>query len=247
MDGSPATPSAGTHTSGQRLIFQYRSVFWRSTKRIIPQFGILQPLEIEGNTLRDNQIHIALIKGDNSVVRNNRCQGTAPGILPLGLAVSGTNVTIANNQFEDMPEGIRLLGDDPDFGTILGIAVNAQVTSNRFCNVTTHIKSSPSLPPRRQARCLALVSSNALTIAPAVLVSWPVEDDRLDHRVGHERGRTLGCLRRHTLHAVWTPQHRRADRRRESVLPPALRKSNHENVDAVFRLSEVAPALFWRA
>ena len=87
--------------------------------------------------------HITLVKGDNSVVRNNRFQGTAPGIRPVGLGVSGTNVTIANNQFEDMPEGIRLLGDDPDFGTLLGIAVNAQVTSNRFCNVTTHITVQP--------------------------------------------------------------------------------------------------------
>ena len=114
VDGSPATPSAGSHTSGQRLIFQYRSVFWRTTKRIVPQYGILQPLIIEGNTLRDNQMHIALIKGDGSVVRNNRFQGTAPGIIPVGLAVSGTNVTIANNQFEDMEEGIRLMGNDPN-------------------------------------------------------------------------------------------------------------------------------------
>jgi nitrous oxidase accessory protein NosD len=142
-----------------------------------PVFGILQPLIIEGNTLRDNQWHIALVKGDNSVVRNNRCQGTAPGILPLGLALSGTNVTIANNQFEDMPEGIRLLGDDPDFGTILGTAVNAQVTSNRFCNVTTNINVQP-LATATQAGTLSLcpIPPPPLAIAPAVLLSWPGED-----------------------------------------------------------------------
>src|SRR6185369_1438725 len=60
-----------------------------------PEFGILQHLEIEGNTLRNNQFHIAMVKGDNSVVRNNRFQGTAPGIRPVGLGVSGTNVAIA--------------------------------------------------------------------------------------------------------------------------------------------------------
>src|SRR5213075_329521 len=91
-----------------------------------PQFGILQPLIIEGNTLRDNQMHISLTKADGSVVKNNRFQGTAPGIIPLGLAVSGTNVTIANNQFEGMPEGIRLLGEHPlqdplpNLGDLLG-------------------------------------------------------------------------------------------------------------------------------
>src|SRR5687767_11931860 len=94
-------------------------------------------------------MHIALVKANGSVVRNNRFQGTAPEILPLGLAVSGTNVTIANNQFEDMPEGIRLLGEHPledplpNLGDILGFAVNAQVASNRFCNVTTPINRQP--------------------------------------------------------------------------------------------------------
>jgi hypothetical protein len=141
-----------------------------------PEFSTVPPLEIEGNTLRDNQEHIVLIKGDNSVVRNNRFQGTAPGILPRGLAVSGTNVTIANNQFEDMPEGIRLLGDDPDFGTIVGIAVNAQVTSNRFCKVTTPINRQP-LATATVTGTLSLcpIPPPPLAIVPAVLLSWPGE------------------------------------------------------------------------
>lgn len=140
-----------------------------------PEFGILQPLEIEGNTLRDNQIHIALTKGNGSVVRNNRFQGTAPGIVPLGLSVSGTNVTIANNQFEDMPEGIRLLGNDPMFGTVVGIAVNAQVTSNRFCNVTTPVNRQPLATATQQGTLLGSCSSPPLALAPAVLVSWQAE------------------------------------------------------------------------
>jgi hypothetical protein len=136
-----------------------------------PAFGILQPLEIEGNTLRDNQIHIVLVKGDNSVVKNNLCQGTAPGILPLGLAVSGTNMTIANNQFNDMPEGIRLLGDDPDFGTLLGTAVNVQVTSNRFCNVTNNINLQPLASDTETGTLLC--PTPTLAIANAVMLSWP--------------------------------------------------------------------------
>lgn len=142
-----------------------------------PAFGILQPLTIEGNTLLDNQMHIALIKGDSSVVRNNRFQGTAPGIIPVGLAVTGTNVTIANNQFENMAEGIRLMGNDPNWGTLLGIAVNAQVTSNRFCNVTTNVTVQP-LASATQAGTLVIcpIPPPPLAIAPAVLLSWPGED-----------------------------------------------------------------------
>jgi hypothetical protein len=142
-----------------------------------PEFGILRRIVIEGNTLRNNQMHIALIKGDGSEVRNNRFQGTAPGLIPVGLAVSGTNVTIANNQFEDMEEGIRLFGNDPNYGTILGSAVNAQVTSNRFCNVTTPINRQPLATATEAGTLLGACSSPPLTIAPAVLVSWPLEEN----------------------------------------------------------------------
>jgi hypothetical protein len=141
-----------------------------------PPFGILEQLEIEGNTLRDNQIHIALVVGNGSVVRNNRFQGTAPGLVPAGLAVTGTNVTIANNQFKDMPVGIRLIGDDPLFGTVLGSAVNAQITTNRFCGVTTNIIVQPLASASEAGTTLGSCSSNTLTIAPAVLVSWPEEE-----------------------------------------------------------------------
>ncbi len=141
-------------------------------------FGNLLPLIIEGNTLQDNQWHIALIKGDNSVVSSNRFQGAAPGIRPVGLAVTGTNVTIAHNQFKDMPEGIRLEGNDPDYGTLLGAASHAQVISNLFCNVTTPLK----LQPLADATELGTLSTcpippPPLTIASAVLLSWPAEDD----------------------------------------------------------------------
>jgi nitrous oxidase accessory protein NosD len=139
--------------------------------------GILQHLEIEGNTLRDNQVHIALVKANGSIIRNNRFQGTAPGILPLGLALTGRNVTIANNQFENMPEGIRLFGDDPNYGTILGIAVNAQVTSNRFCGVTTNITVQPLASATVTGTLLCPFPPPPLAIAPAVLLSWPGEDD----------------------------------------------------------------------
>jgi nitrous oxidase accessory protein NosD len=142
-----------------------------------PDFGIVEPLLIEGNTFSDNQFHIALVKGDNSVVRNNRLQGTAPGIRPVGLGVSGTNVTIANNQFEDMPEGIQLWGNDPDYGTILGAAVNAQVTSNRFCNVTNRINVEPLASATQVGTLLCPFPPPTLAIANAVMLSWPNDSD----------------------------------------------------------------------
>ncbi len=142
-----------------------------------PEYGILQPLEIEGNTLRDNQMHIALVKGDDSVVSNNRFQGTAPGIIPVGLAVTGKSVKIGNNQFENMEEGIRLIGNDPTFGTILGSAINAQVTSNRFCGVTTPVTVQPLANATQVGTLLVCpIPPPPLAIAPAVLLSWPGEE-----------------------------------------------------------------------
>jgi len=141
-----------------------------------PAFGIVERLEIEGNTLRDNQIHIALTKADGSVVRNNRFQGTAPGMLPMGLAVSGTNVTIAHNQFEGIPEGIRLLGNDPipGFGLedALGFAINAQVTDNRFCEVTTPVNLQAPASATQTGTLLCPFPPPVLDIAPAVLLTW---------------------------------------------------------------------------
>lgn len=142
---------------------------------IRPEFRDVHPLEIEGNTLRDNQIHIGLTKANQSTIRNNRLQGTAPGVLPIGLVVSGTNVTIAGNQFEGMPEGIRLLGNDPDFGTILGAAVNAHVTGNRFSDVALPINRQPLATVTEQGTVTVTGSfpPPALAITPAVLLGWP--------------------------------------------------------------------------
>ncbi|MBL9137512.1 MAG: right-handed parallel beta-helix repeat-containing protein [Verrucomicrobiales bacterium] len=144
-----------------------------------PEFGIAGPLIIEGNTFRDNQMHISLTKANGSLVRNNRFQGTAPGILPLGLAISGTNVTIANNQFENLPEGIRLIGQHPlqdplpDLGDALGFAFDAQIISNRFCNVTTPINRQVLATATETGTQLGACDSPPLSITPSVVLSWP--------------------------------------------------------------------------
>lgn len=140
-----------------------------------PDFGVLQPLIIEGNTLRDNQQQITLVKADNSIIRNNHFQGTAPGMMPVGLGITGTNVTIANNQFQDMPEGIRLFGEDPDYGTLLGAALNVQVASNQFCNVTLKINREPTATAKETDTVSDCPLPPILSIGPAVLLSWPGE------------------------------------------------------------------------
>lgn len=134
--------------------------------------GRLHPLLIEGNTLRNNQVHLSLNQGDNAIVRNNRFLGTAPGFLPLGAAISGTNVVIANNQFEAMPEGIRLWGRDPVFGELLGFAIDAQLLSNRFCNVTIPITQQVPAEATIQGTLSCESTTPILNIAPAVTLSW---------------------------------------------------------------------------
>ena len=144
-----------------------------------PGFGTLQHLEIEGNTFRNNQFHVAVVKGDGSVVRNNRFEGTAPGIVPVGLAVTGADVTIADNHFVGMKDGIRLMGNDPTFGTLLGAAVNAQVTNNRFCDVAAPITVQSLASAKQVGTLLCPIPLPPLAIAPAVLLSWPGEDNGL--------------------------------------------------------------------
>ncbi|MGE3313148.1 MAG: nitrous oxide reductase family maturation protein NosD [Limisphaerales bacterium] len=141
-----------------------------------PEFGTLEHLEIAGNSLRDNQVHVSLVKGDGSVVKNNRVQGSAPGIVPVGLAVSGAGLLLANNQFEDMPEAIRLFGDDPLFGEVVGVAESASVTSNRFCNVSVPINRQRLATAIETGTSTNACSSPLLVIRSASLISWPGEE-----------------------------------------------------------------------
>jgi hypothetical protein len=103
----------------------------------------LQPIRFEENILRNNQLHLTLLRVDGSSVVNNSFEGTAPGVRPTGLMVSGDNLLVAANRFSDMPLGVLLLGDDPDFGTYLGLATNAKLLGNQFCHVTEPIVIEP--------------------------------------------------------------------------------------------------------
>jgi nitrous oxidase accessory protein NosD len=172
---------SGFSYTGTGVDFPISYAILLSNQANYPEYGVPEPLIIEGNTLRDNQLHISLSKANGSIVRNNRFQGTAPGILPIGLAISGTNVTIANNQFENLPEGIRLLGQHPlqdplpDLGDALGFAFDVQVTSNRFCSVTTPINRQVPATATETGTQLGACDSPPLSISPLVVLSWPVE------------------------------------------------------------------------
>ena len=103
----------------------------------------LPPIRYEGNTFRNNQNHLVSLLGDHSQFVNNNFQATGLGYRAGGLYVSGDHIRIVNNEFSDMPTGITLFGDDPDFGTALGIASNATLIANRFCHVAMPILIEP--------------------------------------------------------------------------------------------------------
>lgn len=137
----------------------------------------LQALRFEGNVFRNNQIHLLVLRGDGSTIVNNTFDGTAPGRRPMGLGFSGENLLVARNHFHNVPLGILLFGDDPEFGSYLGIANNARLTANRFCDVSTNLLVEASASKIEEGTLTCPFPPPTLTIEPAVLVSWPAEDD----------------------------------------------------------------------
>jgi len=97
----------------------------------------------------------------------------------MGLALSGEDVLVASNRFSNLQQGIILFGDDPYFGTYVGIAHNAQLTTNRFCDVTTKVLVEPLATETEQGTLTCPIPPPPLTIDPAVLLSWP--DDGETH------------------------------------------------------------------
>jgi hypothetical protein len=135
----------------------------------------LQPLHFEGNRFRNNQVHCALFYADGSTVANNSFEGTAPGSRPTGLVFSGQDVLVTGNRFADMEKGIELFGDDPDFGTSVGVASNATLVDNGFCNVDTNYSFQPLASHDLQSTLTC--PEPTLDVAEAVLLSWPFAYD----------------------------------------------------------------------
>ena len=152
----------------------------------------IKPIRFEGNVLRNNQWHMLVIRGDGSTIVDNTFDGTAPGLRPAGLSLSGENVPVALNRFSNMSDGVVLLGNDPDFGTYLGIAHSTQLNTNRFCNVTNDVTIEPLATGTTEKGTLEC-GPPPLAIAPAVLLSWP----------GDEDGWTVETAA--TVDGTWTP------------------------------------------
>jgi hypothetical protein len=130
----------------------------------------VKPIRFEGNVLRNNQLHLLVLRGDGNTIVNNSFEGTAPGARPGGLYLSGENVMVGTNRFSNMDTGIVLFGDDPEYGTYLGIASNATLIANGFCNVATNYVFEPltTYDPPSTLTC----PEPTLDIR-AVQLSWP--------------------------------------------------------------------------
>src|SRR5262249_19227976 len=103
----------------------------------------LQPVRIEGNTLRNNQLHLLVFSGDNAEIVNNTIAGTTPCERPTGIGLTGKNVLLAGNTIAFLPTAIALLGDDPVFGTMYGVTANPRLANNLFCQNLTNIVVEP--------------------------------------------------------------------------------------------------------
>lgn len=104
----------------------------------------VQPVRYVSNRVLSNDHHMLMINANNSQVVSNSFQGTGPGWRRWGgLALSGTNVVVAHNDFSDLPIGIELFGGEAQAGVRLGVAANPQLFTNRFCRVPEPIRAQP--------------------------------------------------------------------------------------------------------
>lgn len=133
----------------------------------LPQTRPVDFIRFENNTFRDNNQHLMLIRAKSHEIVNNHFEGTGQGERPSGLWFSGENVRVEGNVFRDMEEGMRVGGLDPTYGTDLGIATNAMLIDNRFCNVTNTINLQP------QATATETGTLTCPFPDPVLEISWP--------------------------------------------------------------------------
>jgi hypothetical protein len=103
------------------------------------------PFRVRNNVFRNNQLGLFTQFGQGSQFVNNTFEG--PG---FGIVSTDSGDQMINNQFIDSSLGIGLYGDDPDFGTALGIASDATLLANRFCHVAVPILIEPLVTGTRE-------------------------------------------------------------------------------------------------
>jgi hypothetical protein len=129
---------AGAATGFSSAIHAYDGRF--DTRGYVP----VRPVRYEGNSFSTNDHHLVIVAANDSTVVSNVFLGTGPGMRRWGgLALSGTNVTIARNDFADMPIGVELFGGDLNGTFLRGVATNPKLHTNRFCRVAEPIHVQP--------------------------------------------------------------------------------------------------------
>lgn len=134
----------------------------------------LHAVRYEGNVFRNNQLHLASALAHGSQFVNNTFEGSGVAARQGALALTGNTNQVIGNRFTDMEVGITLVGKDPINGTAYGLATNTRLLDNRFCNVTTNLVIQPLVTgTTNQGMLVCPFPPLELTIAPAVLLTWP--------------------------------------------------------------------------
>jgi len=130
-----------------------------NTNRVPLRFIPLFPVRYESNTFSNNDEHLVIIGGNASEVVNNIFHGTGPAGPRWGaLALSGTNILVADNDIADTPTGVFLFGNEILFSgwPLISPARNPALHTNWFCNVALPSRTHPlvtGLVERGSARC----------------------------------------------------------------------------------------------
>jgi nitrous oxidase accessory protein NosD len=172
----------------------------------------LHPIRFEGNVFRNNQFHLTVMRGDGSTIFDNTFDGMAPGRRPMGLGLSGENLLVGGNRFSNLPQGIVLFGNDPDFGTNLGIAHNAGLSGNRFCNVTNTVTIQPLATATERDTLTCPFPVELTSIIPTtngVSVAWTDPGPGQAYTVQVRESFTNGAWRDATTRYRWPWPHTR--------------------------------------
>lgn len=103
----------------------------------------LLPIRYVDNVFQGNQVHLASLFSSGAQFIVNTFEGPGTGPFNIGIASSGSADRITANRFRHLTSGVLLVGDDPVFGTTLGVASDATLVGNRFCEVGTPILIEP--------------------------------------------------------------------------------------------------------
>jgi hypothetical protein len=103
----------------------------------------LLPIHYVENVFQDNQVHLSSFFATGAQFVENTFEGPGAGPFNIGIASSGSADRIIANRFHNLTSGVVLAGDDPVFGTTLGIASNSTLLANRFCEVGTPLLIEP--------------------------------------------------------------------------------------------------------